>query len=389
MGYDLEFLRAAPARILVVDDEPMNIRVIKDPLQDEGHEVLVATNGPEALDLMAAERPDLVLLDILMPQMDGYEVCQCLQRNPQLRDIPVIFVTALGSEEDESRGFFAGGVDYVTKPISVQRLKVRVRNQLQMQQIRRRLEERNQMLEEMAQLREQVEQITRHDLKTPLNAVIGFTAVLESQADWAAEQQRILGAIRQAGYRMLDMINRSLDLYKMEAGVYALEPTPVDLLAIFRQLSIRAGGVTVALSIDGAPAETVADTLRIRGEEGLCFTLFGNLLQNAEEAIGASGGGITVDIRRHAQQAEVTVHNPGAVPEGIKDRFFEKFVTAGKQKGTGLGAYSARLLAAVQGGDIMMCSSPQRGTTVAVQLPLWQVAKGKAGRIVFDPPASG
>lgn len=388
MEYDAGTFQERSARILVVDDEPMNIRIMKTPLQQEGYEVLVATNGAEGLQLARTERPDLILLDILMPELDGYAVCRQLREDPALREVPVIFVTALGSEEEEARGFRLGAVDYVTKPISVPRLKVRVRNQLQMQGMLHHLEDRNRMLEEMARLREQVEQITRHDLKTPLNTIIGFTTVLESEVDCADEHRSILSSIRHAGYRMLDMINRSLDLYKIESGVYAFDPTPVDLVALFGQLEMRGGGFTLRLLVDGRAA-TTGDTALVRGDEGLCFTLFGNLLKNAQEALGDSGGTITVNLWQGEQDLEVAVNNPGVVPEAILERFFEKFVTHGKTKGTGLGTYSARLMVQVQDGDVAVCSSPERGTAVAVRLPSWVSSEPRAGRIVFDTADAG
>ncbi|MEO5354203.1 MAG: response regulator [Magnetococcus sp. XQGC-1] len=126
--------------ILIIDDEPVNIEVLNEILQDD-YTVLFATNGADGLRLAAAQRPDLILLDIMMPQMDGREVCARLKSDPDLQEIPVIFVTAMAGDLDETTGLAAGAVDYITKPVSPTVVQLRVRNQLELKQHRERLEE--------------------------------------------------------------------------------------------------------------------------------------------------------------------------------------------------------------------------------------------------------
>ncbi len=123
-------------RILIVDDVPENIRVLSRMLVDEGHQLLAATGGREALELVESYRPDLILLDIMMPDMDGYEVCEALRANPLFISIPVIFITALADSEDETRGLSMGAVDYITKPFKEAIVRLRVRTHLELKRQR-------------------------------------------------------------------------------------------------------------------------------------------------------------------------------------------------------------------------------------------------------------
>ena len=131
---------SAPQTVLIVDDTPANIEILSSILGAE-YEVLFATSGREALDLVARQIPDLILLDIMMPAMDGYEVCKQLKANPQTRNVPVIFITALSEEADEARGLEVGAIDYISKPISAPIVKARVRNHLQLKRYRDILED--------------------------------------------------------------------------------------------------------------------------------------------------------------------------------------------------------------------------------------------------------
>ena len=171
------------AKILVVDDVPKNIQVLGSVLRGEGYEVIPATSGEQALKAAETHRPDLVLLDVMMPEMNGHEVIQRLREDPKQSDIPVIFVTALTDGEDEKKGLDLGAVDYITKPINIPITLSRVRTHLNLRFARKRLEDQNQQLIEAAQLREDVERMSRHDLKNPLQVIIGAPDYSGDQSD--------------------------------------------------------------------------------------------------------------------------------------------------------------------------------------------------------------
>ncbi len=359
--------------ILVVDDIPDNIAVL-DGILKEGYRVKAATNGEAALSIARAEpRPDLVLLDVMMPGLDGLEVCRRLKLDPATAKIPVIFVTARDDASDESAGFAAGAVDYIVKPVNPLLVRARVKAQLDLKRAQEELEGQNEILRDNARLREEVEAINRHDLKNPLMIVMSVPQVILAEASLSESQQKLLRMVDEAGRRMLDMINRTIDMYKMERGTYALEPVALDIIPIVAQIVAALGGLlqekklTCEVTVDGK-ALPAGDSFTAKGENLLVYSLLANLLKNAAEA-SPQGEPISVHLERGAR-ARIAIHNTGAIPASIRARFFEKFATAGKQGGTGLGAYSAKLIARTLGGSIGVETSEQSGTTVTVELPM-------------------
>lgn len=359
------------AKILIVDDVPANIHLLMDILKTD-YAVMGATSGARALHMAAVEpRPELILLDVVMPELDGYEVCTMLKANPATREIPVIFISALREEADEAKGLHLGAIDYIHKPFSRAVVKARIKNHLERVRFGRQLQNQNQQLLEAAQLREDVERITRHDLKTPLTAIINMPEMLMEAENITDNQRRMLQYVTEAGYRMLGMINRSLDLYKMETGSYLFQAQAVNLLPLFNKLCEEMHAVfpdhPVHLTLAGRIPERES-AFTVEGEELLCYSLFGNLLRNALEASPA-GEAVTVSPHAEGARGVVSIRNAGEVPAAIRTRFFEKYMTYGKTKGTGLGTYSARLMARIQQGGIDLDCSEAGFTTIRVWLP--------------------
>lgn len=222
-------------------------------------------------------------------------------------------------------------------------------------------------------LRDEVESLTRHDLKTPLVPIIGLPRLLKQGENLTDEQRHTLGLLEKAGYRMLDMINLSQGLYQMESGAYKLEPEPVDIIDVLQTIKAEDAALAKAkdLSINIVSAPSVPGLYHpwvVQGDRLLSHTMLGNLIKNALEA-SHSGGEVKVTCTARDDSLSVAIHNTGLVPKELRGRFFEKFATWGKQGGTGLGTYSARLIARVHGGDIKVVSSSTTGTTVTVTLP--------------------
>lgn len=406
------------ALILVVDDVPDNLDILVDVLSDD-YQVRAANSGERALKVLASGKlPDLILLDVMMPGMDGFEVCRRIKANPDTAEIPVIFLSTMSESVDVAKGFEAGAVDFITKPADPPILKARIATHLKLRssiaelnQSRITLIEQNKMLEVNLRLREEVERISQHDLKNPIAGIISFAAILQEDAQLADDQKEIIGYIEQSAYRVLNMVNLSLGLFKMEQGTYAFDPNLVDLIEVLNHLikektrEMTSRDISVAFKIgegvataaDGAAASPKPTSLRILGDELLCYSMFGNLLKNAMEA-SAPNKVIMIELQSHfhapllpasaaplpnaalatippdnaSPQPWVTVRmtNHGVVPKDIRERFFDKFSTSGKQGGTGLGAFSAQLIARTQGGDITMQTSDEKGTTtISVTLP--------------------
>lgn len=227
---------------------------------------------------------------------------------------------------------------------------------------------------ELERLREDVERITRHDIKSPLVSLVLGVRMLRKEENITPFQAELLHEMEKSGSRMLNMINLSLDLYKMETGTYALDPQPLDLLAVLRKTardaleSERHKQLSLRFECEGR-AVGEEDRFLVLGEELLCYSMFANLLNNAAQA---SPPGATVDIfvERKAAYASVCIHNQGAVPPDVRPLFFEKYATSGKRYGTGLGTYSARLIALTLGGEISYSTSEEEGTTLRVLVPL-------------------
>ncbi len=358
--------------LLLVDDTEINIDVLVELLAED-YELRVALDGAEALELVAEEPPDLILLDIMMPGMSGYEVCERLKGDPKTRAIPVIFVTAMSDIEDEAQGLALGAVDYITKPISPAIVKARVRNHLALRAAFLKLERQNEELLAAAQLKEDVERITRHDLKTPLNAIVGFPQLLLMDDNLTPDQRESIALIEESGRKMLQMINLSLDLFKMERGLYTVAAARVDLARLLRKLCretsehARSKRLRVGLEIGGEDAAPDA-TFFALGEELLCYSMLANLLKNAIEA-SPPGERVRLCLDRDGATARIAITNRGTVPEEIRATFFDKYSTSRKGGGTGLGTYSARLIAETQDGAISFVTSEREGTTVTVQLP--------------------
>ena len=366
-------------KILIVDDVQDNITLLERILGSE-YVIISTTDGRLALSMAAALQPDIILLDIMMPDISGYEVCEKLKTNQHTRHIPVVFISALSEQEDETNGLALGAVDYIHKPIKGAIVRARIKNHLELARARKALEEKNRLLSETIELKDDIDRITRHDLKGPLNAIIGVPSFIKMADNLTDQQYRMLQLIETAGYKMLDMINLSLDLYKMEKGTYELDAKPIAILDILRNIvnEQTLNEPTLPELIRIKPPADIAQNVSflISGDNLLCYSLFANLIKNSIEA-NPDRQPITISLARIQGMGAIAVHNYGSVPEEIRSRFFEKDVTAGKKGGTGLGTYSAALIAKTQNGEITLDTSVPGETTVTVLLPLAETTEHK------------
>lgn len=218
-------------------------------------------------------------------------------------------------------------------------------------------------------LRQDVDLIMRHDLKSPLTSIIALPELLLQTARLEPQEREMLQAIRAAGRRMLEMINSSLVLFQLERGEFKLDHEPVALVELVRQVErdlqdlFISKDVSLMQAYDPSPGAMI-----VSGDPTLLYSCLANLIKNALEA-SPEGQAIGVTGQRDGQGVTLRIHNQGQVPEGVKDRFFEKYVTAGKSGGTGLGTYSAALAVGAHGGAIAMDTSARAGTTITLRLP--------------------
>ena len=410
----------AKATILVVDDTPDNL-VLMSRLLTEEYRVKVASSGEKALRIAASESPpSLILLDIMMPGLDGYAVCERLKRDPKTANIPVIFLTAKSDVEDEKRGLELGAVDYITKPISPPIVMARVRNHLALQAMTDSLRDQNEYLErevarrmsEQMAIREiaaqnlQLEAASRmkseflanmsHELRTPLNAIIGFSEVLRdglAGGELEPRQKEYANEIVVSGSHLLALINDILDLSKVEAGKMTLTLEPLDV-AMLIQASLQVVRET-AMAQRQRLSVLVAEGL---GEVWLdgrkCKQILYNLLSNAVK-FTPDGGDVRVEARRVSRKAspdgqagpylELMVQDSGiGISATDLARLFEPFTQidstlARRYQGTGLGLAMVKRLAELHGGAIALRSAPGEGSTFTVWLP-WRTEGAVEGR---------
>jgi len=355
------------SRILVVDDIAKNLQVIGTMLRGEGYHVMPATSGAQALERVRAQVPDLILLDLMMPEMDGLEVCRRLKDGPPTESVPVIFLTASNEMEHLVQGFAVGAVDYVTKPFNAPELLARVRTHLELQQARRRLRDMNNEKNEFLG-------VAAHDLRSPLTAVKGFSEeILVEPGMDRAELVDLARRIKDEADRMVEMVQNLLDVNAIERGELRANPSPCPLSELVRSVvgsyQPRAAAKQQAICIDDQDAPVVAF-----GDPALTRQVVDNLISNA---IKYSPRGKNIRVRLHASSGlahcEVQDEGPGLSAED-QERLFGKFArlsakpTAGEPS-IGLGLSIVKRLVEAMNGRVWCESEPGRGATFVLALP--------------------
>jgi len=235
----------AKGTILIVDDNPVNLDILFHYLDEAGFEVFVAEDGESALEQAKYTAPDIILLDVMMPGIDGFETCRHFKANPKTKEIPIIFITALTNNTDKVMGFEAGAVDYITKPLHHEEVLARVTTHLTIRNLQRSLHEQNaelqQEIDQRCQAEEKLHQQTQklqeqnneldafsrivaHDLTTPLNVIIGYTEIIRENAVLAPDLELHLQTIIQTSYHMHNIIDSLLLLAHLRNADVVLEP---------------------------------------------------------------------------------------------------------------------------------------------------------------------
>ncbi len=365
------------ATILVVDDTPETIKVIVEILK-EHYKVSVATSGQKALDMLDdGLDADLILLDIIMPEMDGYEVCETLQKNPLYKDIPVMFLTVLENDQDIVKGFELGAVDYVTKPVEPTVLKARVQTHLKLKKFRaqllKNLREKEELLikqSKMAIMGEMFENVT-HQWKQPLSVITLATDTINMTYDLGElDEPKLkanLGSIKNSTRHLASTIDDFRDFLKedIQKQYFNVKDSVEKTLKL-----LNAKFINKEISIDDSELKDI----ELYGLKNDLTHILMNLFNNAKDALAntPSNRAIKVVSDKIGENLVLKIKdNGGGIGDDIKDMIFEKyFTTKDKDKGTGIGLYMTKTLIEDHLGGSIKAYNEDGGACFELTIPL-------------------
>ncbi|OGV72024.1 MAG: hypothetical protein A2340_10770 [Lentisphaerae bacterium RIFOXYB12_FULL_60_10] len=359
--------------VLVVDDELANRELLSHLLQARGHGVTEAVDGGDALQKAAAALPDVVLLDVMMPGIDGFEVCRRLKRDTHTAAVPVLMVTSLHDRLERLRGIEAGANDYLTKPIDNEDVLLRVRNAIHAKRLHDRVQAELAHVKELELLRDNLTHMMVHDMRSPLMGASGAYEMILMDKDRLSQEQLKFVAMGQNSCReLIEMVNSILDVSRMEAGQMPLNRVPCNLRdiaqAAAKSVAVLAQEKTLPLCVSGDPVSSTVDRDIMR-------RVFANLLHNAIK-FSAVGGSIAVQVSSTGETVRATVTDQGCgIPADFHQRIFEKFgqVEAhreGQKHSTGLGLTFCKLAVEAHGGQIGVDSESGKGSTFWFTVPV-------------------
>jgi two-component system, sensor histidine kinase and response regulator len=353
--------------VLVVDDNPTNLQLLIEYLDEMGFETLLARSGEGALEQARHARPDIILLDIMMPGMDGFEVCEQLKADPETRTIPVIFMTALTETEDKIRGFDLGAVDYITKPFHQKEVLARISTQLTIQRQNRELAELNAMKDKFVA-------IVATDLKNVFDTIIGPSRLLADSLTIFSEKEirSIAKRLHRAAQDTMGMLEKIIDWVNIQRGEMTFSPGVVDLrervtaaMESFREMAERK---EIALR------ETIPPDLAVFADQERTGTVLENLIKNAVQ-FTRPGGEVVISAKPVDDAVEVSVADTGVgMSERNRKKLFridetyKKVGITGKE-GTHLGLIICKEIVEASGGTVSVESELGKGTTVRFTLP--------------------
>lgn len=370
-----------PSVILVVDDNPDNTYLIKNLIESRNLEVLIAESGEQALDILMTKKVDLVLLDIMLPEMDGYEICQIINGNPKISDIPVIFLSAKFMKDDILKGFRVGAVDYVTKPFNKDELLSRVRTHIELKKSRDfikdqklLLEKQNKQLVDLNATKDKFFSIVAHDLKNPFNTILGFSRLLVRRYNTMQESKRkdFIKLIYESSERAFNLLENLLEWSRTQTGRIQFSPRMINLSDVVKSVILlmqtSAGKKQISL------ISHVDDGIKAYADEDMVTFVIRNLVSNALKFTPSEGKvTISCDID---EQVFIKVRDSGV---GIKSEVLPKLFkldanisTKGTEEepGTGLGLILCKEFIERNNGSIDVESEVGKGSTFTIRIPV-------------------
>jgi two-component system, sensor histidine kinase and response regulator len=368
-------------RILVVDDHQTNLDIVRSFLQFEGYDVVEAHDGREAIEKAEAVTPDLVLLDILMPRLDGYETCRILKSRDNTRFVPVIMLTALQDTEDRVKGLDAGADDFVSKPFQAVELLARVRSLLKTKRLHDELERslerlrlQNEELMRLEELREGLMELIVHDMNNPLTNVIGNLDLMGRMPPPLSDmQQESLEFARAAAKRLMRMVRNLLETSRLEEGALEIHRGPTEIDTVVREV---VESLKLPLIRPGIEVDVTLEPARLMLDQTQFERVVSNLL---DAALKYSRSGDTVRIAGALDSSSDRyvlrlAENGPIIPPEYREAVFDKFHQvkareAGIPRGLALGLAYCRLVTEAHGGSIWIEGAGEKGNVYCLSLP--------------------
>lgn len=362
--------------ILIIDDEPTQRILSREALEQRGYRVEEADGGEAGLQLAREMKPALILLDVLMPGMDGFEVCRRIRIDPDLHRIPVVIVTALEDLEAIEVGFEAGATDFIAKPIIWPLLGYRLQFALRAAEMETDLVLARDEAEQASKAKSVILANMGHELRTPLNAIIGFSEYLGNQArtDGGNEQSiEFLDDISFSGQRLLATVNDILEMANLEAGRIELEKDTIDISNLLAGVveKHQPDAAEKSITLDGRAAEV---ELLVYGDYDVLRRAIGRIVSNAIK-FTPTGGVYVSSLHRPSGEIEISITDTGVgMTDAEVQAIFEPFGQADnslsrEQEGSGLGVPLAKAMIKLHNGELEIKSEPDVGTTVSIILP--------------------
>ena len=364
-----------PPKILIVDDTPSNLQLLSEIFKDRGYEIQAALNGKLALQAIQSNPPDLILLDIAMPDISGYEVCKRIKADERFSDIPIIFVSGLQNVASIVKSFEVGAVDYIIKPFQISEIRARVQTHLALRRQREELREANSRLRSLEELRDNLVHMVVHDMRNPLWNAHSCLQLIRNKLGSAEPPPPVMDYIESAidsTQDLMGMINSILDVSKMEAGLIPLQLSPCDLAALIREAIDKSApsrkSRTVDLTVAGHDTRVLADA-------ALIARVLDNLLTNAITYTQDDSGEIHFRVDAFGATVRVTILDNGqGIPLEYQSRIFEKFfqvksALTGQRRSTGIGLTFCQLAVEAHDGRIGVQSAENQGSLFWFELP--------------------
>lgn len=375
-------------KILIVDDLPKNLMVLGNNLVSENYEIAYARSGKEAIEQTLNNNFDLILLDIMMPGLDGYETCRRILSNPKTAQVPIIFITAKNDYDSIVKGFDAGAKDYVTKPFNAKELLARVRTHLELKRNREELEQMNEILEkkveertlELKKANEKVKQldsakssflgIISHEVRTPLNGIFGSIEMLKDILE-SEEDKEIIEMISESAERLLSFSELSTLISELNVDQYEITQDAVQLHLLVQQIKDHILEKLSAQHQVKFKLKASSDALEIVADKKLISKVIFDIIHNSIK-FNQEHVNIHIEIKHLEDRIEIIIEDDGVgFPENMLSSVFEVFQSDSKEyvEGKGLNLAAAKLILNAHNGQIEAYNSNKGGAVVKMNLP--------------------